>query len=114
MSLEAFKSRVGASPYGCPILVVDDIQLAQNLRTLMGAAKYYADKRLIKIVLVISSGEVARQMQQYSSKSRADVCRYTSTVNLWSFACTFMISLARIRTQHASHFDCFLPQSQFL
>jgi hypothetical protein len=75
MPLESFKSRARASPYGWPILVVDDIQTVQNLRAFIGSAKYYADKRLIKIVLVVSSGEVARQMQQYS-KGRATVCDY--------------------------------------
>ncbi len=78
MSMDSFKSRVQshvrANPDGWPILVVDDIQTAANLRALLRAAKFYADKRLVKIVLVISSGEVVRQMLTYSSISRASVC----------------------------------------
>ena len=78
MSMDSFKSRVQghvrANSDGWPILVVDDIQVASNLRALLRAAKFYADKRLVKIVLVISSGEVVRQMLTYSSISRATVC----------------------------------------
>jgi hypothetical protein len=54
---------------------VDDIQKVEDIGALMGAAKVYADLHLIKIVLIVSSGKVARQMLDHSAKSRAKVCR---------------------------------------
>ena len=69
-------NRVGAARDCRPILVVDDVQDVADLRAFMNAAKLYADMHMMKIVLVISTGEAARRMLDYSSKSRATVCKF--------------------------------------
>jgi hypothetical protein len=73
-SLQQFQSLVFASKLEPPILVIDNIQLTHDLGDLMKSAKQYADHRLMKIVLVVSSGQCAREMNDYSAKSRATVC----------------------------------------
>jgi hypothetical protein len=71
MTWDSFKSRVRENSGVGPILVVDDFHTVHDLRAFMRAAKLYADQRLIKIVLAMPAGEVARQMLDYSTHRKA-------------------------------------------
>lgn len=57
-----------------PIIIIDNIQLAEDLGMLMQMIKSYADKGVLKVVLVCSSGEVAFTLNEMSSvDSRGEV-----------------------------------------
>jgi hypothetical protein len=118
VSFDSFVRLVRANPDYRPILIVDDVQTVTDLRALMNAAKLYADMRIMKIVLVISPGEVARRMLDYSSNSRAEVRTVDSCFSVQApchFAHVFTLSrlFASLTNIHLrisiAFFEQFLP-----
>ena len=115
VSFESFARLVRANPDYRPILVVDDVQTVTDLRALMNAAKLYADMRIMKIVLVISPGEVARRMLDYSSNSRAEVRTVDSFFSVQALNVILLtFSLLLVSSLHSPISICaFLSLSSF-
>lgn len=57
-----------------PILVIDNLQQAKDLKGLIESVKLYAEFRVMKIVLLCSSSSIAETLTSYSAvQSRGKV-----------------------------------------